>query len=103
MSKVSKASKVNQNAEKIVDGVSSTSLDNSNELNKFTIERMYTKQTLAKAAKVFNVDNNGQFVKPSFLTAMINWKLIIQILLELLIKYMDTAKTDKLLWESNKK
>jgi len=94
-------SKTSKNTEKVfmeIDGV-----DANSDFNKFTIERMLTKQTLAKAAKVFSVDENGQFIKPSFLTTMINWKLIIQILLELLIKYLNANKTDKLLWESNKR
>lgn len=94
-------SKTSKNTEKVfkeIDGV-----DANRDFDKFTIERMLTKQTLAKAAKVFSVDENGQFIKPSFLTTMINWKLIIQILLELLIKYLDANKTDKLLWESNKR
>ena len=94
-------SKTSKNTEKVFKEIAG--VDANNDFNKFTIERMLTKQTLAKAAKVFSVDENGQFIKPSFLTTMINWKLIIQILLELLIKYLDANKTDKLLWESNKR
>ncbi len=94
-------SKTSKNTEKVFKEIAG--VDANSDFNKFTIERMLTKQTLAKAAKVFSVDENGQFIKPSFLTTMINWKLIIQILLELLIKYLDANKTDKLLWESNKR
>lgn len=94
-------SKTSKNTEKVFKEIAG--VDANSEFNKLTIERMLTKQTLAKAAKVFSVDENGQFIKPSFLTTMINWKLIIQILLELLIKYLDANKTDKLLWESNKR
>lgn len=94
-------SKTSKNTEKVSKEIAG--VDANSDFNKFTIERMLTKQTLAKAAKVFSVDENGQFIKPSFLTTMINWKLIIQILLELLIKYLDANKTDKLLWESNKR
>lgn len=101
-------SKTSKNTEKVfkeIAGVDANSEFNklTTDFNKLTTERMLTKQTLAKAAKVFSVDENGQFIKPSFLTTMINWKLIIQILLELLIKYLDANKTDKLLWESNKR
>lgn len=95
-------SKVKKNLEQVTEKDTAVNYAN-NEFNKLTLERALTKQTLAKAAKVFNVDENGNFVKPSFLTTMINWKLIIQILLELLSKYLDTTKSDKLLWESNKK
>lgn len=98
---MSKTSKTSKNTEKVLKEIAG--VDANSDFNKFTIERMLTKQTLAKAAKVFSVDENGQFIKPSFLTTMINWKLIIQILLELLIKYLDANKTDKLLWESNKR
>lgn len=94
-------SKTSKNTEKVFKEIAG--VDANSDFNKFTIERMLTKQTLAKAAKVFSVDENGQFIKPSFLTTMINWKLVIQILLELLIKYLDANKTDKLLWESNKR
>lgn len=94
-------SKTSKNTEKVFKEIAG--VDANRDFDKFIIERMLTKQTLAKAAKVFSVDENGQFIKPSFLTTMINWKLIIQILLELLIKYLDANKTDKLLWESNKR
>lgn len=94
-------SKTSKNTEKVFKEIAG--VDANSDFNKFTIERMLTKQTLAKAAKVFSVDENGQFIKPSFLTTMINWKLIIQILLELLIKYLDANKTHQLLWQSNKR
>jgi long-subunit fatty acid transport protein len=62
-----------------------------------------TKILLAKASKFMNVSDTGKITGPSFFTAMINWKLIIQILIELICKYLDYSKTDKMLWESNKK
>lgn len=62
-----------------------------------------TKILLAKASKFMNVSETGKITGPSFFTAMINWKLIIQILIELVCKYIDYSKTDKMLWESNKK
>lgn len=62
-----------------------------------------TKILLAKASKFMNVSETGKITGPSFFTAMINWKLIIQILIELVCKYIDYSKTDKMLWDSNKK
>lgn len=62
-----------------------------------------TKILLAKASKFMNVSDTGKISGPSFFTAMINWKLIIQILIELICKYIDYSKTDKMLWDSNKK
>lgn len=74
-----------------------------NQLKTYELSEYNTKQLLAKAAPLFQVDSNGKFKSPSFFSTMVNWKLILDILLELLYKYMQATKTDKMLWESHKK
>lgn len=74
-----------------------------NQVKTYELSEYNTKQLLAKAAPLFQVDSNGKFKSPSFFTTMINWKLILDILLELLYKYIQANKTDKMLWDSHKK
>jgi hypothetical protein len=74
-----------------------------NQVKTYELSEYNTKQLLAKAAPLFKIDNQGRFVAPSFFTTVINWKLILDILLELLYKYIQATKTDKMLWDSHKK
>lgn len=74
-----------------------------NQIKQYELSEYNTKQLLAKAAPLFKIDNQGKFIKPSFVSTVINWKLILDILLELLYKYIQANKTDKMLWDSHKK
>ena len=74
-----------------------------NQIKQYELSEYNTKQLLAKTAPLFKIDNQGKIIKPSFVSTMINWKLILDILLELLYKYIQANKTDKMLWDSHKK
>ncbi len=54
-----------------------------------TLTWQNTQYVLGKASKFMKTTPNGTFVKPSLLTVILNWKVIIEIILELLVKFIE--------------